>query len=108
MRNKFIIIETTYPNLADAKKLGETLLNKKLAACVQFSEIESSYFWQDKIETSCEVLVKIKSKKSLFDEISETINKHHNYETPQILASEVCKGSTAYLSWIDSNLRRDK
>ena len=108
MKKKFIILETTYPNLASAKKLGEILLTKKLAACVQFSTIESSYFWQGKIENNCEILVSIKSKNSLYSEIEKIIQEHHSYEIPQILATEINQGSEAYLNWIDSNLKSAK
>lgn len=108
MKEKFIIIETTYPNLASAKKLGETLLNKKLAACVQFLKVESSYFWQEKIENSHEILVRIKSKNSLFFEIEKIIKNCHDYEIPQILSTHINQGSKAYLNWIDSNLKKGK
>jgi len=100
MPKKFIIVETTYPNLASAKKLGKLLLEKKLAACVQFLPIKSMYFWQGKIENSSEILVLIKSENSLYNEIEKTIKEHHDYEIPQILCIDVKQGSTPYLKWI--------
>ncbi len=108
MKEKFIIIETTYPNLASAKKLGQTLLNKKLAACVQFLKVESSYFWQEKIENSREILVRIKSKNSLFFEIEKIIQQQHSYEIPQIFSIQINQGSSAYLNWINSSLKKTK
>ena len=108
MKKKFIIIETTYPNLASAKKLGEILLTKKLAACVQFFPIKSMYLWQKKIENSSEILVSIKSENSLYREIEKIIKEHHSYEIPQILTTQINQGSTAYLNWINSNLKKGK
>lgn len=108
MKEKFIIIETTYPNLASAKKLGQTLLNKKLTSCVQFLKIESSYFWQEKIENSHEILVRIKSKNSLFSDIEKIIKNDHDYEVPQIFSTLLNQGSTAYLNWINSSLKKNK
>ena len=49
MKTKFLIIKTTYPKMDGAKKLAKILLTKKLAACVQFSKIESLYSWENKI-----------------------------------------------------------
>ena len=108
MPKKFIIVETTYPNLASAKKLGKLLLEKKLAACVQFLPIKSMYFWQGKIENSSEILVLIKSENSLYNEIEKTIKEHHTYEIPQILFSLINQGSIAYLKWIESKLENRK
>jgi periplasmic divalent cation tolerance protein len=108
MPKKFIIVETTYPNLASAKKLGKLLLEKKLAACVQFLPIKSMYFWQGKIENSSEILVLIKSENSLYNEIEKTIKEHHTYEIPQILCSLINQGSMAYLKWIESKLENRK
>jgi periplasmic divalent cation tolerance protein len=112
MKNKFIIVETTYPNSAKGKKLAKNLaqilLEKKLAACVQISTIESCYFWQEKIVNEREILLSIKSKNSLYGEIEKTILKHHFYEIPQITAIQINQGSEGYLKWVDSNVVRRK
>jgi periplasmic divalent cation tolerance protein len=108
MKEKFIIIETTYPNLAKAKNLAKILLTQKLAACVQFSSIKSMYFWEEKIANTNEILVSIKSKNSFYKLIEKTIKEHHEYEIPQILCIEVNQGSAPYLKWITSNLNRRK
>ena len=100
MKEKFIIIETTYPNLAKAKNLAKILLTQKLAACVQFSPIKSMYFCGEKIVNSGEILVSIKSKNSFYKLIEKTIKEHHDYEIPQILCIDVKQGSTPYLKWI--------
>lgn len=103
MKN-FVIIETTYPNLRAAKNLAKILLNKKLAACVQFCEIKSTYFWQNKMQNDREILLRIKSEKSLFLAIEKIIKEHHSYEIPEILAIEINQGSAAYLNWVRKSL----
>lgn len=108
MKEKFIIIETTYPNLTAAKKLAKLLLEKKLAACVQFTTIKSIYLWQGKIENSTEILVKIKSKNSLYKKIEKIIKDNHVYEIPQIFSRLVDQGFAPYLDWIDSSIKIGK
>lgn len=105
---EFITIETTYPNLEEAKNLGQILLQKKLAACVQFSKINSSYIWQDKIENSDEILVTIKSKNDFFEQIEKIIKQHHQYDTVQIIAKNITKASDDYLQWLKSSLTNVK
>ncbi len=104
MKNKFIIIKTTYPNLAEAKNLAEILLKEKLAACIQFMPIESCYFWHGKIINESEILLNIKTKKSLFSQVKKIITKHHSYNIPQILAIDISDTSESYSNWINENL----
>ena len=107
MKNdKFIIIQTTYPNLKSAKNLAEILLKEKLSACIHLQKIESLYFWEKKIQNDAEILVNIKTKKSKFLAIEKLIKKHHSYKLPQITATEIIKGSKDYLSWIETSLTK--
>ena len=103
MKNQFIIITTTYQNLEKAKNLAKILLTEKLAACVQFCEIESSYFWQGEIKNDKEILVKIKTKTTLYEQIEKIIVKHHEYKTPEIVSSLIDQGFAPYLEWIETN-----
>lgn len=104
MSNYFLKIETTYPNIDLAKKLANILLEKKLAACIHFSEIKSCYSWKNNIKIDNEILVTIKSKNSLYKKIEETIKLNHIYEIPQIISSPIISGFDPYLQWIESNI----
>ena len=108
MKNKFITIESTFPNLRAAKKVAKILLQKNLAACVQFTKIESTYLWQKKIENCSEIQVKIKTKKTLYAAVEKTIIAHHPYEIPQITSKLIDQGFTPYLEWIDSSIETGK
>jgi periplasmic divalent cation tolerance protein len=103
MKDKFIIISTTYPNLDKAKNLAKILLEKKLAACLQFCQIESIYNWQHKVTQNSEILVTIKTIEPFYDRIEEIIINDHEYEVPEIISTLINRGSDKYLSWIKSN-----
>ena len=100
-----ISIETTYPNLKEAKDLSKALLDKSLASCVQFTNIESSYIWKGEVENSKEILVTIKTKKELFEEIEKIIKNHHQYDTVQIISKNIDNASSDYFDWIKSSLK---
>lgn len=104
MKKEFLIIKTTYPKISQAKKLAKILLTKKLAACVQFSKIESNFCWQSKICLEKEILVSIKTKAIFYKKIEQEILTNHPYKTPQIIAIKIEDGLTDYFDWIKNSL----
>lgn len=108
MKNEFIIIETTCPNLASAEKLTTEILNQNLAACIQLVEIKSRYIWKEKIVSDEEILLRIKSRKSLFSELENTIKNLHDYEVPQIIALNIENAAKSYLDWLESGIKKSK
>lgn len=103
MKNQFILIQTTYQSLETAKNLARILLTEKLAACVEFSEIESNYIWQGEIKNEREILVTIKSKAELYQKIEKTIVENHDYEIPQVIAININQGFKPYMEWLSTN-----
>ncbi len=99
----YAMIVTTCPNGTEAKDLALKLTEKKLAACVQLSDIKSFYTWKDKLCIDPEVRLTIKTRARLFQQIETFIRQHHSYEVPQIVMIPVVDGSDAYLDWMDEN-----
>ncbi|ADV33479.1 divalent cation tolerance protein [Candidatus Blochmanniella vafra str. BVAF] len=97
-----IIILCTLPNNEKlALKLIHTLLNLKLAACVNLiSNIRSYYYWNDQLQTSNELQLLIKTQDSLQEKIFNTIKKTHPYTIPELLVIPITFGEIQYLNWI--------
>ncbi|HQL00458.1 MAG TPA: divalent-cation tolerance protein CutA [Smithellaceae bacterium] len=101
----FIQVMTTTETRQQAQAIARRLVEDKLAACVQISQaIESTYLWQGRIECSQEVLCAIKTREDLFPQVEAVIKKMHPYETPEIIALPIAKGSKDYLQWLDETL----
>lgn len=100
MKDKYILITTTFDNEEEANMVIEILLTKRLVSCCQLVNITSSYHWKGKIEHACEYLLQMKSKKSLYKEVESTIIENHSYEVPQVVAFDIVDGSKDYLDWI--------
>lgn len=98
---KYSIVLTTCESTDDAKIIIDTLLKRKLAACIQTQAIESFYTWKGKIEQAKEVLLFIKTRKELYNDIEIAIKSVHKYETPEILEVAADNGLSEYLHWID-------
>jgi len=96
-----IQVTATTGNREEAQRIAAEMVDNRLAACVQISgPITSYYRWEDKLETSQEWLLTIKTTSDRFDRVDETIRKIHLYDVPEILATPVITGSEKYLNWV--------
>jgi len=103
---EYIQIVTTLEKKEDAEKIAKTLVEKRLAGCVQIvGPITSTYWWENNIETAEEWLCIIKSRKDLYEELEKAIREIHPYEVPEILAFSIATGSKDYLEWLDKELK---
>jgi periplasmic divalent cation tolerance protein len=103
----YIQISTATEKREDAERIAETLVQKRLAACVQIiGTVSSTYWWKGKVEKAEEWLCLIKSEKSLYKELEKTIKEIHTYETPEITAVPVVAGSKEYFEWLDQELKK--
>ncbi|MFN3528207.1 MAG: divalent-cation tolerance protein CutA [Candidatus Altarchaeaceae archaeon] len=102
----FIEVFTTTDKREDAEKIAKILLEKRLSACVQISEINSYYWWKGKIENSKEFLCIIKTKKELYEEVEKEIKNIHPYEIPEIISIEIFKGNENYFKWMEKEIKK--
>ena len=101
--DNYIMVFNTCNSEEIASSIAETLVNNKLAACVNILKgVESVYQWQGKIEHDQEILLIIKTHQSLFSQLEQTIQELHDYELPEIIAVPIEAGEKNYLNWIKS------
>ncbi|WP_084419372.1 divalent-cation tolerance protein CutA [Photobacterium sp. J15] len=100
MEHEYCVVMTTFANKAIGKKIINSLIEKRLAACVQVQAVESYYHWEGKVNFDHEKLVMIKTKTSLYDQVEADILANHDYDTPEIIQMPVTAGFTDYLNWI--------
>jgi len=98
----FQVVYVSCKNMTEARKITNVVLEKKLAACVNMIRgIESMYWWEGKVQKDSEVLLIIKTKKTLFKGLSKTIKSIHSYTNPEIISLPIIDGNKDYLKWID-------
>jgi periplasmic divalent cation tolerance protein len=100
---KTIIIQTTCSTKEEAKKIAEVLIKEKLAACVQLSEIESLYVWNEKFCCDNETLMSAKTRKENFEKVKSKIKELHSYDVPEIIQIDITNASKKYLKFIGDN-----
>lgn len=103
---EYIQVITTTANKEDAARIAGVLLEKRLTACVQIlGPMTSIYRWKGKLEQAEEWQCLIKSRPDLFEEIEKNIKTIHPYETPEIIAVPIVKGSADYRQWLCDELQ---
>ena len=101
----YILVYITTSGKDESKNIGYTLVEEKLAACVNIiPSIESIYLWKGKIEEDNESILIAKTKAENIDKIIKRVKEIHSYETPAILAIPIIEGSKDYLEYINDEL----
>ncbi len=96
-----IVVLSTCASAEEAAKLARTLVEQRLAACVNILPgVRSVYRWKGAVEDAGEWLILIKSRRDLFDSLREAIEREHSYEVPEIIALPIVAGSESYLQWL--------
>ncbi|NTV47681.1 MAG: divalent-cation tolerance protein CutA [Chlorobiales bacterium] len=104
----YSVVITTCASQEDAEALASKIIENKLAACVQLSNIQSYYVWNDAVSHDLEVKLSIKTRHELYDELEAFIKKNHSYQVPEIIEIPIYSGSKAYLNWIDGATFADR
>jgi periplasmic divalent cation tolerance protein len=101
-----IIIMTTVDSEELAMKLASTLVEGRLAACVNIiSPVRSIYRWKETVCDDREMTLMIKTAAHLFNEVRDIIRELHTYDLPEIIALPIETADENVLAWIDSSVK---
>lgn len=96
----FIVVLTTTDSRDEAETIASTLVEEKLAACVQMMPINSVYEWNGRANHDEEILLLAKTRERLYEDVEARITALHSYDEPEIIACDITAGSPGYLSWV--------
>lgn len=103
-----IVVVTTVGNEEQANLIGEELVRRRHAACVNIIPIQRSiYRWQGKICKDSEYFLVIKTMREEYLAIEAAIRELHDYELPEILAFQIHEGHRGFIDWIADCLDKD-
>jgi periplasmic divalent cation tolerance protein len=96
-----VIVLTTWPATEDAGPTAATLVEERLAACVNvLPEMDSTYRWKNAVEQERERQLIIKTTRPRVDAILARLKQLHPSEIPEALVIPVVGGGQAYLDWL--------
>jgi periplasmic divalent cation tolerance protein len=97
-----IVVFITVGGRCEADRIGGTLVEEGLAACVNtVGPITSVYRWKGRVERAEEHLLIAKTVGNRLEELMERVKSLHSYSVPEIIALRIEGGSTEYLRWLE-------
>lgn len=104
-----VFVYTTYPSLVEAEKAGRTVVERRLAACVNILPgMISHYWWEGKVERGEEVVMIVKTRASLAERVTAAVKELHPYTTPAVLVVPLESVDQAYFDWILEETETDQ
>jgi periplasmic divalent cation tolerance protein len=96
-----VFVYTTWPTTAEAEAAGRTLVERRLAACVNILPgMISHYRWEGKIERAEETVMIVKTRALLVGAVSDAVKELHSYDTPAILVLPLESVEKTYFAWL--------
>lgn len=95
-----LVVLSTAPSREVAESLAESLLDRKLCACVNIVPgVLSRYLWKGEKEKTEECLLLIKCPEKNWNLLKTAIEELHPYEIPECIALSPQDILPAYLRW---------
>lgn len=102
-----VFVYTTYPSIVEAEQAGRSIVERRLAACVNILPgMISHYWWQGALERGEEVVMIFKTRASLAEQVRQAVKEMHSYTTPAILVLPIESVDQAYLGWMLAETER--
>ena len=100
----FVVVLVTLPDGDTAARVGRTLVEEKLAACVNvIPGLRSIYEYGGKLCDDAEVLCLFKTRRSLYPALRDRMTALHPYQVPEIIAVPLAEGNAPYLAWLEGS-----
>jgi len=105
---RYRIVLVTCGSMGEARRIGKTVVDKKLAACANIlpGAVESVYRWKGKVERAREALMMMKTTTKRLGELEKEVKRLHSYDVPEFIVLPVIAGSREYLAWLAESTTR--
>ncbi|MCJ7444230.1 MAG: divalent-cation tolerance protein CutA [Methanotrichaceae archaeon] len=100
---EFVLVLST-TQVGDADWIARSLVEERLAACVNISQVKSHFIWEGKLSEEQEAMMIIKTESRLVDRLKSRIKELHSYQLPEIIVVPIVGGDEVYLHWIRESI----
>jgi periplasmic divalent cation tolerance protein len=105
-KGNYRVVLVTCATLLQAKLIARTVVEMRLAACVNIvgSPVESYYRWKNRVERGRELLLIMKTTAKRLSALETEVKRLHSYDVPEFLVLPVEGGSKEYLKWLGDSV----
>jgi periplasmic divalent cation tolerance protein len=109
MAPQAVLMLVTAGTRDEAERIGEALVEERLAACVSVIPVVHSFYrWEGRLQREHEALLLVKTLAEKSDAVMAFVRERHSYELPEILRVNVDGGLSAYLDWMQAETSAPK
>jgi periplasmic divalent cation tolerance protein len=96
-----VLLQTTVGQEADAHRLAEHAIERRLAACVHIEPIASVYRWQGQVQRDSEWRLGFKTTAARLPELVQALRAIHPYELPSFYTLAAPPATLEWGQWVD-------
>jgi periplasmic divalent cation tolerance protein len=107
MESDYVLVLTTLPADADAAAFAHTLVDARVAACVNVLPLmDSVYRWEGQVSRDGERQLFMKTSRACIGALWEQVRMLHPYDMPEFIVLPIVDGNDAYLRWVGESTRK--
>jgi periplasmic divalent cation tolerance protein len=104
-QGEMVLLYSPCPNLEVSKRIGNALLNARLAGCINIlPRMVSLYDWEGAREEAEEVVMLVKTIAAKAEEARTLITREHPYDVPAVLTLPLSDVNLAYREWLKAQI----
>ena len=97
------LVYMTAGSLEEARTIGRTLVERRLAACVNIiANMNSLYMWNGALQDDREVVVLAKTAAHRVPQLVDAVREIHSYAVPCVVSLPLTGGHQPFLDWVEA------
>lgn len=99
--SELVLALSTAADAGQAEHIARTLVEERLIACANLVPgVTSIYRWEGAVQAGAEVLLVMKTRRSLVPRLKERLPRLHSYEVPELVVTALVDGLDPYCRWV--------
>ena len=104
-----VLVYITCRNMEEAERVGESLIQARLAACVNIIDgMRSMFWWEGKVDQDQETVLLAKTQVGLVGRLTDKVKSVHSDDCPCVVAVPIIDGNPDFLHWIQKETKTEQ